>query len=166
MTCIGRPSLSSGRGAELVEAERGFSVQLFSELYPLSVNLTGDSSPPRGASLTYNSRLSLSSGRGAELVEAERFFFVQLFSELYPLSVTFTGDSSPLGEPLLTFYFLRFHNQFQRRHNLLYLITNAIKIFINSIIRKSYYCYFQIIKISCPSFIIFSMLIFVMLTPI
>ena len=66
---------------------------------------------------------------------------VQLFSELYPLSVTLTGDSSPLGEPLLKFYFLRFHNQFQRRHNLLYLITNAIKIFINSIIRKSYYCY-------------------------
>ena len=25
MTCIGRPSLSQGRGAELVEAERGFS---------------------------------------------------------------------------------------------------------------------------------------------
>ena len=93
-------------------------------------------------------------------------FFVQLFSELYPLSVTLTGDSSPLWEPLLKFYFLRFHNQFQRRHNLLYLITNAIKIFINSIIRKSYYCYSQIIKISCPSFIIFSMLIFVMLTPI
>ena len=45
MTCIGRPSLSSGRGAELVEAERGFSVQLFPELYPLSVTLAGDSSP-------------------------------------------------------------------------------------------------------------------------
>ena len=45
MTCIGRPSLSSGRGAELVEAERGFFVQLFSELYPLSVTLAGDSSP-------------------------------------------------------------------------------------------------------------------------
>ena len=100
MTCIGRPSLSSGRGAELVEAERVFSVQLFSELYPLSVTLMGDSSPPRGASLTYNSRLSLSSGRGAELVEAERGFSVQLFSELYPLSVTLAGDSSPLGEPL------------------------------------------------------------------
>ena len=38
-------SLSSGRGAELVEAERGFFVQLFSELYPLSVTLAGDSSP-------------------------------------------------------------------------------------------------------------------------
>ena len=38
-------SLSLGRGAELVEAERGFFVQLFSELYPLSVTLTGDSSP-------------------------------------------------------------------------------------------------------------------------
>ncbi len=45
MMCIGRPSLSSGRGAELVEAERGFFVQLFSELYPLSVTLAGDSSP-------------------------------------------------------------------------------------------------------------------------
>ena len=38
-------SLSLGRGAELVEAERGFFVQLFSELYPLSVTLAGDSSP-------------------------------------------------------------------------------------------------------------------------
>ena len=45
MTYNSRLSLSSGRGAELVEAERGFSVQLFSELYPLSVTLTGDSSP-------------------------------------------------------------------------------------------------------------------------
>ena len=116
--------------------------------------------------MTCIGRPSLSSRRGAELVEAERGFSVQLFSERHPLSVTLTGDSSPLGEPLLKFYFLRFHNQFQRRHNLLYLITNAIKIFINSIIRKSYYCYSQIIKISCPSFIIFSMLIFVMLTPI
>ncbi len=45
MTYISRLSLSSGRGAELVEAERGFSMQLFSKRYPLSVTLTGDSSP-------------------------------------------------------------------------------------------------------------------------
>ena len=45
MTYNSRLSLSSGRGAELVEAERGFAVQLFSELHPLSVTLSGDSSP-------------------------------------------------------------------------------------------------------------------------
>ena len=45
MTYNSRLSLSSGRGAELVEAERGFPVQLFSALYPLSVTLAGDSSP-------------------------------------------------------------------------------------------------------------------------
>ena len=45
MAYIGRLSLSLGRGAELVEAERGFPVQLFSALYPLSVTLMGDSSP-------------------------------------------------------------------------------------------------------------------------
>ncbi len=45
MTCIGRLSLSLGRGAELVEAERGFSMQLFSKRYPLSVTLSGDCSP-------------------------------------------------------------------------------------------------------------------------
>ena len=71
--------------------------------------------------MTCIGRPSLSSGRGAELVEAERGFSVQLFSELHPLSVTLTGDSSPLGEPLLKFYFLRFHNQFQRRHEVVNL---------------------------------------------
>ncbi len=45
MTYISRLSLSLRRGAELVEAERGFSVQLFSNRYPLSVTLSGDSSP-------------------------------------------------------------------------------------------------------------------------
>ncbi len=45
MTYISRLSLSLGRGAELVEAERGFSIRPFSELYPLSVTLTGDSYP-------------------------------------------------------------------------------------------------------------------------
>ena len=40
MTCIGRPSLSSGRGAELVEAERGETL-----CANPSQSLYGDSSP-------------------------------------------------------------------------------------------------------------------------
>ena len=43
MTCIGRPSLSSGRGAELVEAERG-NIDASPSQSPY-----GDSSPPMGA---------------------------------------------------------------------------------------------------------------------
>ena len=108
MTYNSRLSLSLGRGAELVEAERGFSVQLFSEPSPLSVTLTGDSYPlGEPIIMTYISRLSLSSGRGAELVEAERGFSVQLFSEPSPLSVTLTGDSYPLGEPIIMTYISR-----------------------------------------------------------
>ena len=63
MTCIGRPSLSSGRGAELVEAERGFSVQLSSELYPLSVTLAGCTSQQildTNHKKIYNKKLSVS----------------------------------------------------------------------------------------------------------
>ena len=41
MTCIGRPSLSSGRGAEIVEAERGDIMQT-----PLS-RLTATAAPGR-----------------------------------------------------------------------------------------------------------------------
>ena len=142
-------------------------MQLFSELYPSQSPLRV-TAPPRGASLTYNSRLSLSWER-CRACRGGEGAFVQLFSELYPsqspLRVTapqsptlllstatplshLAGDSSPLGEPLLKFYFLRFHNQFQRRqtfsissqkfyflrfhnqfqrrHNLLYLITKVL----------------------------------------
>lgn len=55
MTCIGRPSLSLGRCAELVEAERGFFVQLFSELYCTSQQIL-DTNHKK----IYNKKLSVS----------------------------------------------------------------------------------------------------------